>query len=734
MASFAQSLRTFRGGNISYDDLLGEVDRILADGRTDATWLLATLREEEAKSPLPADLCSALRDKLEPLAQKEVEFVNFNKQKSKLASKDLEGTRLATAFHRNSNKIPDNDESNTDLITLHNGIDPIKGMGDVLNNRFELQECVGSGGMSSVYKAIDRRKVEANDRHPHVAVKVLNLEFRAHPDSLIALQREAKKCQSLAHPNIVRVYDFDRDGSTVYMTMEYLSGMSLGRKMREPDFTGMPRDEALRIINDAGQALRFAHDSGIVHADFKPANVFITDVGRIKVIDFGIARAFQRDDAVEIEATRFDVGSLQALTPNYASPQMLEHQKPNPRDDIYALACTAYEMLTGRHPFGRVPANVAHETGLKLQRHMALTRSQFYALKRALEFDRDKRTATVNQFLKEINKKSDVIEKIAIVSGFIVLIVAVSMSYYFFYRSKEEVFNTANRVGQSQDKAKATSGSPQLNASTADNIKLKSSEQSLQDEPTTKIIKSDGQALAPQQSVGKTITIADVTQQITNMTCSALKATIRDDTIYMKGFALKQDKQILGNKFSMLAGTGQVDLSGIDTVNKQQCAVLDILSGYWRINQSMKHRLSVVSNKAGNLYMEGDNLVLKITTPDYDSFIYVDYYSVDGGVAHMVPSTRFRANEAPALYNATIGDLGEWTIARPFGTELITVMTTSEPLFIIRREEYEPRKNYLSDLEKRLTKLESKGNTRINADFILIRTKARQQKQGISKN
>ena len=727
MASFAQSLRTFRGGYISYDDLLGEVDRILADGRADATWLLATLSEEEAKSPLPADVCTALRDKLEPLAQKEIEFVNVNGDKSKSAPQDLEGTKLATAYHPITQQVADIDESNTDTIALNSDIDPIKGTGDVLNNRFELQDCVGSGGMSAVYKAIDRRKVEANDRHPHVAVKVLNLEFRAHPDSLIALQREAKKCQSLAHPNIVRVHDFDRDGSTVYMTMEYLSGLSVGRKMREPDFNGMPRDEALRIINDAGQALRFAHDSGIVHADFKPANVFITDTGRVKVIDFGIARAFQRDDAVEMEATRFDVGSLQALTPTYASPQMLEHQKPNPRDDIYALACTAYEMLTGRHPFGRVPANVARETGLKLQRHKALTRYQFNALKHALEFDRDKRTATINQFLEEINQKSGTIKKISSVIGLVGLLLAVSTGYYFFSSTDEEVLSgNAPQVEQSQDNAAPiTDAYSESDVTAANDIKPKRHELTIQDEPKTMSTNSDVQATAGQQTVGKTMTVADVMPKISNIACSALKARVEDDRIYVKGFALQQDKQMLGNTLSLVANTGRADLSGIQIVDKQQCAVLDSLSGYWKINQSMKNQVSIVSNKAGNRYIEGENLVLKITSPDYNSFIYVDYYSIDGGVLHMVPSPRFRANETPARYNATIGDLGEWTIAKPFGTELIVIMATPEPLFKSLRDEYEPRDSYLSDLEKRLTQLAKKGyDNRVRADLVLIKTKA----------
>ena len=347
---------------------------------------------------------------------------------------------MANAFQTNVLQAPDVKRNSPVAIALNDeDITKIKSTGDVLNNRFELLECIGTGAMSSVYKAIDRRKVEARDRHPHVAVKVLNVEFRTHPKSLVALQREAKKCQSLAHPNIVQVYDFDRDDKTVYMTMEYLSGITLGRLMRDPYFTGIARGEALRIINDAGHALSFAHNAGIVHADFKPANVFITNDGRIKVIDFGIARAFQRDEEFAMDATCFDPRILQTLTPTYSSPQMLENKNPDPRDDIFALACTAYEMLTGRHPFGRVPSNAAYETGLKLAWHNLLTRSQYAALKHALEFDRDKRTATIEQFLLEINRTSKIIGKSATALGFVALIVGASTSQYYFSDPSKDV-------------------------------------------------------------------------------------------------------------------------------------------------------------------------------------------------------------------------------------------------------------------------------------------------------
>jgi serine/threonine protein kinase len=303
-------------------------------------------------------------------------------------------------FGEGTNPLSDVD---TTREILHSpGAETIKGVGDVLNDRFVLEERLGEGGMSTVYKAVDRRKLEADDRYPYVAVKVLNMEFRAHPDSLIALQREAKKSQSLAHPNIVRVYDFDRDGSTVYMTMEYLTGRSLAQILRAPDFKGMPQEEALRVLEGMAGALRFAHDNGIVHSDFKPGNIFLTDTGEVKVIDFGIARAFRRPEQVDMEMTRFDAGSLGALTPTYASAQMLEGQEVDPRDDIYALACIAYEMLTGRHPFGRMQATEARDGGLEVERRKNLSRRQWKALKSALNFDREHRTPSVEQFMADL--------------------------------------------------------------------------------------------------------------------------------------------------------------------------------------------------------------------------------------------------------------------------------------------------------------------------------------------
>ncbi len=256
--------------------------------------------------------------------------------------------------------------------------------------------------MGRVFKALDLRRQEAQDRHPYVAVKLLSDSFRQHPASFISLQREAKKSQSLSHPNIIKVFDFDRDGGTIYMTMEYLSGRTLDSIIKAPVFSGIHLKKAMEIIRPVAEALAYAHKKGIVHCDLKPSNVFIMDDGQEKVIDFGIARAVKRKDVAETDVTVFDAGLLQALSPPYASPEMIEGEDPDPRDDIYALACITYELLSGQHPFNRRSALIARKSGRQPPKLPHLTSRQWSALKRGLALNRDERTPTVESFVHDL--------------------------------------------------------------------------------------------------------------------------------------------------------------------------------------------------------------------------------------------------------------------------------------------------------------------------------------------
>jgi hypothetical protein len=263
----------------------------------------------------------------------------------------------------------------------------------VLKQRFVLDEKLGSGGMGTVFRAKDLRKVEARDRQPFLAVKVLNNDFREHPEAFIALQREATKSQAVSHPNIVSIFDFDKDGNVPFITMELLEGQELASLLRAYP-NGLPEEMAWSVIAGMCAGLQHAHDGGVVHADFKPGNVFVSPKNSAKILDFGIARAVQMKHG-EGEDTVFDPARLAALTPAYASREMLNGDNPETRDDIYSLGVVIYLILTGHHPYGRISADEAAREGLKPEKPKRISRRQWRVLERCLKFNRSDRPQSV---------------------------------------------------------------------------------------------------------------------------------------------------------------------------------------------------------------------------------------------------------------------------------------------------------------------------------------------------
>ncbi|HEY6925542.1 MAG TPA: serine/threonine-protein kinase [Steroidobacteraceae bacterium] len=271
--------------------------------------------------------------------------------------------------------------------------------GAVLRDRFVLIEELGRGGMGIVYKAYDRSRGDVKDRY--VAIKVLSEEFKRHPLAVRALQRETRKAQRLAHPNVVAVHDFDADGSNVYMVMEYLSGRSLEQVLRDDGQGGIPLGPAMQIIQCLAAALGYAHQQDIVHCDFKPSNAFLSSEGKVKVLDFGIARAAP-SLAEKGDSTLFDAGQLGAISPTYASFELLQREQPDVRDDVYSFACVAYELLTGCHPYLRLDAVRAHQANLQPRPVRKLSRGQWGALKQGLALRRADRYPTIDSLVRDL--------------------------------------------------------------------------------------------------------------------------------------------------------------------------------------------------------------------------------------------------------------------------------------------------------------------------------------------
>jgi len=313
--------------------------------------------------------------------------------------------------------------------------DSILHIGSLIGGRYELLSQLGSGGMGKVFKARDRLRAEAQDRNPHIALKVLSDEFKRHPDSMIALQREVQRAQKLAHPNVITVHEFFRDGPHLYMTMELLEGSALDQLMQSEYSAGLSYEKAWPIIEGICHALQYGHDKGIVHSDIKPGNIFVCNDGTVKVLDLGISRPMKATNVANAEETAFDPGErLGSLTPAYAALEMWYQDTPDPRDDVYALACVAYVLLTGKHPFGGQSAREAKKQGLVPAKIESIARGQWKALLEGLAFDRADRTASVDKFRRQMDPQAVVrrnrryagagIVAVAVVVGL------VSMNYY----------------------------------------------------------------------------------------------------------------------------------------------------------------------------------------------------------------------------------------------------------------------------------------------------------------
>ncbi len=196
----------------------------------------------------------------------------------------------------------------------------------------------GGGGMGPANAAVDRRGLEAGGGRPYVAIKVLDRSFGQDSRAFRTLEAEARKAQTLAHPNIVQVHDFDRDGADAFIVMELLRGRALDAVIDERP-APMSFPEARTLLDGAFTALAYAHDNNILHCDVKPSNIFITEDGTAKLVDFGIASA----STLPV----FDVDQLSSFTGRYAAPEVIERLVRSTAADVFSMACVVYETLPG---------------------------------------------------------------------------------------------------------------------------------------------------------------------------------------------------------------------------------------------------------------------------------------------------------------------------------------------------------------------------------------------------
>ena len=376
-------LRSFKTGEIPYGEFLSQLDQLLGAGAS-AEHLLQILSTDEMVAGLSPQVHAAIVARI----------TSWPQASEKGVARFVEAPTVLLE-EMNTRSDAERESSSAAAATQHSPVH----VGVILKARFHLVELIGAGGMSRVYKALDLRRVEARSENPYIAVKVLTLPFHEYFGSIAALQSEAHKLQSLAHPNIIRVFDCDRDGEIVFMTMEYLVGRRL--------LPGPPHD-AHAVVIAIARALEYAHRNNIVHGDLKPGNVMVTDRGEVKVIDFGIARWIASpeaspavhgvDPAEPVAAT-----VARYASPEYASPQVLARHMPEIVDDVYSLGCLAYQLLTGSHPFY---GDAARPPKTPPPQRPGLTPTQYAAIVKALQFERADRTATAREFIEQFTGQS----------------------------------------------------------------------------------------------------------------------------------------------------------------------------------------------------------------------------------------------------------------------------------------------------------------------------------------
>lgn len=274
-------------------------------------------------------------------------------------------------------------------------------LGTKVRGRFKIIDVIGRGGMSTVYRAIDLVRVRARAADTDVALKVIDVEEGYRPDAIALLHREGRRLLELQHPNIVRVYDSDEDGSLHFLVMELLRGKTLAKVMEERDGRPLDLSLAIRIIRGVGAGLAAAHAQGMIHGDIKPGNIFITREGMVKLIDFGTAQGAARrhaDPDPDEDATSHYIDRMRAVTPAYASPEMLAGDLPDERDDVFSFAVIAYLILAGSHPFGGKTAEQAKREGLSAARPQKLAAARWAVLQEALALARTERIDTVGGF------------------------------------------------------------------------------------------------------------------------------------------------------------------------------------------------------------------------------------------------------------------------------------------------------------------------------------------------
>lgn len=290
----------------------------------------------------------------------------------------------------------------TSATTATPRADPAEG--SILCDRYLLERIIGAGGTSVVWRARDLHWQGSATSSPVVAVKILRVNAAHVARSIARLRHEFQCTKNLSHPNIPRVFDLHCANDSCFMAMELIEGKPLPALLHER--ANLRESLVRRILQGCAAALMHAHSCNVVHGDFRPGNIFVTADGSAKVVNFGsIDFAAAKSRSVPDVAQGDDRLRIDAATSAYASPEVLEGQLPERRDDVFSFACVAFELLALQHPFEHGRSTQARDAGWIPPRAWSLSAPQWLALLSALAWQREQRTADIGTLLTALLTK-----------------------------------------------------------------------------------------------------------------------------------------------------------------------------------------------------------------------------------------------------------------------------------------------------------------------------------------
>ena len=602
---------------------------------------------------------------------------------------------------------------------------------------FQIESILGVGGFGITYLARDgnlKRSVAIKEflpsdlsvrREDSTVEPISENESETFRWGLDRFLSEARTLARFQHPNIVGVHSVFEANNTAYMVMEYEQGRSLGTVLREPDSC---REENLRaLLMPLLDGLERVHEAGFVHRDIKPNNLFVRDDGSPVVLDFGSAR----------QALGVETRTLTSLvTPGFAPFEQYnatrDGDKQGPWTDIYALGATLYRAVTGKGPVDAltragailkghkdvlVPASVAAG-----DRYSA---SFLRAIDRALAFQPEARPQTIAEWRVMFEQKND--------DGPAALDFPIGAededkTLAINAAGEEPFFQKTVRLG---GQTPVPPVQPPSGGSGDPDATTRRSGKSRIGRLVALLIAGVAVLVAAlwwyqQQSLRPDL--SEVQAVLDDVPCAALVATASDRTVTVSGFTTKSIE--LGGAeqaVAKLPGVGDVRM-GVATVDRNYCRLLEFYAPYWKINRVQKLGTAITTPKPGNVFVDGEPLLLDVAAPLYRSYVYVDYFLRDGYIVHLLPNQRSGPVRLDAGEWLSLGEGGEWVVSPPFGQEMIAVLASPVPMFADIRQGQESDGDYLAAINERL-KADSTGTEGrpVTADFVFITTKPKGQ-------